>query len=409
MAPHGWMVRFKGLSCREYKRSGMNDVRRVAIALVLVGALALAGCTLGSNGSGYPDDSEVRDRLTSIETVEADVVVETDDPNGTTERMHLVRNFSTGDYRATVTAGPANGTTLVIDGSQAWYYLPQQNVARETDDPIEGSALNATIDTVTTIFDHLDDGEDADGSVGISPAPTVPTTGQSSPSKRELSLPLGDSATVTDAGTATVDGRETRVVDVDVTDDSSIIENATYWIGDERHFPLKAAVTVRTGGQTTVATTTYRNVTFNEPVSEERFTLDASPDAQVVESPNGTLRSYSNRTSLATATDLEVPDPSLPDEYELQSAQITPRGTNETITMIYGGEGTTITVRKLLDFEAEFGSDGERIEVGDRPGRFLDLDGSNVVVWTCTGDTYSVQGPADGPSLRDVASSMACE
>lgn len=386
----------------------MPAARHVAIALVLAAGLALAGCTLATQDSQYPSDSEIRSELTSLETLQAEVVTTTvSNGTETTARVRLVRNFSTDGVRSSTVSGNASGEVLVSNGTRTWYYTPTDNTVRRYEGVTNGSReIQRTVDQMTSIYDELREGEDADGSIGISPAPTVPADGSGSSASRGIVIPLAGDVSVIDDGMATVDGRSTRVVRLVGTGDVDYVRNATYWIDEERHLPIRSRVTVQVGDETTTVTTTYTNLTVNEPVDPERFSYEPPPTATVVEGTNGSLRSYAARAELAAATPHDVPDPDLPSGYEFEAGQLSPAETSQSITLIYSGSADTLTVTKLPDYETDL-DEGEPVDVGGNPGRIVEAGGNRAVVWTCDGDSYSVVGAGSAP-LEDVASSIAC-
>ncbi|AGM99957.1 hypothetical protein L593_00015 [Salinarchaeum sp. Harcht-Bsk1] len=386
----------------------MSTARRIVLALVLLGVLGLAGCALQFSEDSYPDESEVRDTLDSLETIEADVVTEQrSGGNATAISMHVVQNFDTGEFRVTVQSGPNRGTTMVSNGSRMWYYQPEQNVVRVIAVPDASGNVNRTVEMVAGMYDQLEDG-DADGSVGISAAPTVPAAGTSAGSAQDLSIPLGENLSVESSGTEAVDGREARVIHLDAPADSGLVQNATYWIDREWHFPIRSRIGVQVGNDTTVATSTYRNVSYNPSFDGEQFTFDPPATARVVEGVNGTVGQYERYSALASATDRDVPEPSVPDDYEFETGQIQPAGDGQSITLIYSDGSDSFTVTKLAGVDSDL-ENGERIDVGSKPGRRVSVGANEAVVWTCGGNTYSVVGAGDTVSLHDVATSIGCQ
>lgn len=386
----------------------MHAARHVAIALVLLAGLALAGCMVSPQDSQYPSDSEVRSELTSLETLQADVVTTTvSNGTETTARVRLVRNFSSDSVRSTTVSGNASGEVLVSNDTHTWYYTPTDNTVRRYEGVTNGSReIQRTVDQMTNIYGELRDGDDADGSIGISPAPTVPTDGSGSSAAPQITIPLAGNVSVIDDGTATVDGRSTRVVRLVGTGDVDYVRNATYWIDTEWHLPIKSRVTVQVGDETTTVTTTYTNVTVNEPVDPDRFTYEPPPAATVVEGTEGSLRSYEERSELEAATPHVVPEPDLPADYEFAAGELAPVDSTQSITLIYSGSADTLTVTKIQDYETGL-DEGEPVDVGGNQGRLVDAGGNTALVWRCDGNSYSVVGAGSAP-LQDVASSIAC-
>lgn len=385
-----------------------DAIRRIAIVVVLAAVLTLAGCTLLSQDPTYPSDSEIRSELTSLETMEADIVSRTA-TNGTetSTRIDLVRNFSADSVRSTTVTGNASGTTFVANANRTSYYFPDSNTVRVYDSFTNGTrGLQQTVDQMTSIYRELRSG-DAEDSIGISTAPTVPSASGQDGSSPRVSIPLAGNVTVSDEGTATIDGRTTRVVRLVGTGDVEYIRNATYWIDQEWHLPLQSRVTLQVGGDTTTVTTTYTNVTINDAVDTERFTFDPPATAREIRGTQGSLRSYEIPSQLRNATPHAVPDPDLPAEYEFQVGELSPANASQGITMIYAGESDTITISKLPDRTVELAPDAERIDVAGNEGRVVSAGPNTAIVWICGGNSYSVTGASSAP-LRKIARSMAC-
>lgn len=385
------------------------DARRLVLVLVVLAGISLAGCTIASQESEYPEETEVREKLTSLETVEAEVVSETRAGNDTTTtRMRIAQNLEAGTSRTTTVSGPNGGLTVVNDGEQIWYYEPDRNLVQVIRDVPEARSINATVDMIGTIYQRLDNDGSEDREVGISQAPTVPAPRDTSPGGNQMTLPLGDNVSVSSAGTDTVDGRDVTVVELDVEDDRSQLQNATYYIDEEWHFPLKSRLVTTLGGETQVTTTTYTNVSFDEPIDSGTFEFDPPSTARVVEGFNGSFQQYSSRESLVESVDRSVPKPSLPAAFEFDGAEVNPTGSGQSITMVYADRSSTVTVTKLAGAESNLTEDAESIEVAGQPARRRSVGQSVAVAWTCRGNTYSVVGPEDGPSLADVAESIGC-
>lgn len=400
-----------GLSVAEL-RSTVQNARHVVLALVLLAGLAFAGCTFASQETTYPDEPTVHEQLTAIETLEADVVTETTiDGNETMIRTQLVRDFERNRYRSEVIDGPSAGMTVVMNESAMQYYAPSSNTLQFIDRPsMNESPIERTVETVSSIFERLaDENSDADGEIGISPAPTVPTAGTGSGSGQpSMTLPVGDNVSVSNAGTDTVDGREARVVELRSTDEKSLLQNATYYIGQEWFLPLKSTVAVQVGNQTTVSTTTYTNVTINGHVDAGAFEFDAPPTATVVDGPNGSFQQFDSRAKLEEGVDQSIPQPEIPSGYEFESAEVNPAASDQSVTIVYAGSSDSISVTKQSGTEVNLSDDAEHVEIGDASGRRVSVGPNEAIVWTCDGNSYSVVGSADGPPIESVAASVGC-
>lgn len=223
-----------------------------------------------------------------------------------------------------------------------------------------------------------------------------------------MTLPIGDNVSVSNAGTDTVDGRDVRVVELRSTDEKSLLQNATYYIDQEWYLPLKSTVAVEVGNQTTVATTTYTNVTVNGQVEAEAFEFDAPSTATVVDGLNGSFQQFDSRASLEEGVDQPVPEPAIPSGYEFESAEVNPVASGQSVTVVYAGSSDSITVTKRSGAEVTLSDDGEHVEIGDADGRRVSVGPNEAIVWTCAGNSYSVVGSAEGPPIESIAESVGC-
>lgn len=144
-------------------------------------------------------------------------------------------------------------------------------------------------------------------------------------------------------GTETVAGRETRVVEVtiaenssvqaaltlhvgdsdfdittvrlDDTDQGNVTHKTTWWVDTETGYPVKERLESRTATGSRVQTTVYEEISFDADISEEKFTVNPPPDTFVYKPPESL--NVGTVTEADEAAPFAVPEPPVPDRFEL--------------------------------------------------------------------------------------------
>jgi hypothetical protein len=151
--------------------------------------------------------------------------------------------------------------------------------------------------------------------------------------------------------------------------------------------------------------TTYRNVTFNPDLPPGTFRFDRDRLPAAVEETR--FRSYDSREALAANVSMPVPDPNVPEGYELDRASY--RSDDPTVvTLTYERRADEPPIRIWVNDDDRYVSaDGTAVSVGTRTAWLARANGTTWVEWTADGYGYTVQGPVDNGTLVRIARSVA--
>ncbi|WP_336336377.1 LolA family protein [Haloarcula brevis] len=368
--------------------------------VVVVGVLAVATWSLVFTSTGTADqlqvDADVTQRYAAIDGVSATQTT-TITRNGTVasrttydatlqpgtpkKRLELV-DATTRRYDLRVSNGPtlwlydrdrANATRLSLSGSEA-------------DRGERLQRLFATLDMAT-----------ATETRSVEPLPVVPRAGA------RPAAPAGP-MTVSYRGTASVDGRDAYVVHLAPEADAAYEQ--TLWVDTERFFPVKKRTAWTAGGERTVVTTTYTNVSYDTGVSADAFTPEfpAGTTVTVPETPE-TL-TYESVSALEAAAEMRVPDPDIPPSYELQAATRT-EGQIRGVGLRYANRTSLLTVAKY-DRPAAGAEGNAGVTIDGRPAQ-VSRDLTPSVSWSCERYRYTVRGEGVSTDrLVAVGQSIGC-
>jgi hypothetical protein len=151
-------------------------------------------------------------------------------------------------------------------------------------------------------------------------------------------------------------------------------------------------------------------VTFNPTIPEGTFEFEPPANATIVESSYES-QSYDSRSNLASATEIKLPSPDLPDEYRFKSGRITVNNGTETVSLEYtnGSADVLVTKRPVQSDSTSVDRDsGESIDVGGRTGHAETIGDRNVISWQCGGWEYLVMGEQSQKTLLGIAESIRC-
>lgn len=192
--------------------------------------------------------------------------------------------------------------------------------------------------------------------------------------------------------------------------------NITVWVDAETYFPTQAHSSMSSEEYSFETTQQYRNVTLNESLSDERFTIDIPDDAEEPSSSDYEMTSYESLSNLRTNATQEVPSPDLPANYSFDSGYIVEHDNDTSLTLRYtAGENETLTVsqRSGDGFDYSESEGFESVDVGSQTGWYNEHDTGETTVamlaWDCGGNRYSVSGPLEKSQLKDIAESITCE
>lgn len=398
-------------------------MNRLVLSVVLAAAagigLVMGLGVLGSGGdaaAGPALDENVSAQLSSLEGLVATretVVARATETSRTVERVsHRPR---TGDIRALVRSGPGAVDVRVSNGSVLWLY--DRDTATVKRIPLDGRSdrerrLPDRVERLLVQLNRSDDDGGAGTSSRVSPLPVVPAA-DGSPGT--VDGPVGgDRGTylVSFDGTETVDQRRTYVVELRRTGaGGEPVANytQTLWLDAEWYYPLQRQTAWTQGGNRTVITTTYTNVTFDPGLSDSTFDFEPPSNATVERADAADQRRYGSADALRAAANMSVPRPAVPESFALADATRT-TGRVDSLGLRYVNATGVVSVAKL-DTVVEPTTEGERLTVAGREATYRDLGPEQTVVWSCDGRQYKISGrglPNPRATLVDVAASVGC-
>lgn len=258
-------------------------------------------------------------------------------------------------------------------------------------------------------------------------------------------------------GTETVDGRETYVVEIEPATNTSreaalsllVAGNniklvsatpepeegsetsftTTWWIDAETRYPLKERVEIEHSNprknalnrESRTVTTTYRNVTFDVDIPDERFTFEP-PEGTTVFGEARSLEVDTVEAADETAP-FPVPNPTVPDRFELTLVNGRSFGNNVTVEILYS-DGDDVQNQDTVWIEITEGSptyDGSNSEVlsdgvGAMNGTVYKHRNGLTVRYACDGIWYEVTADIETDAAdtderdlaRTVATSIGC-
>lgn len=371
---------------------------------ILVLAVFLAGCSgILADTPELPPPEEATDRYQSLDSFSASYTTEVTTSNGT-ERWtgRVVVRPGTGQRYQNVSRGDRPPVRLVSNGSVRWIYdtnnesITRINITRES--APQQRRIRHVVEQVT---------DSGNGSLepGIPTAPVVPS-GDSSP-------PGQLNASITDAryeGVETVGERRAHVIVVETTAEADVDYRQVTYLDTEWFVLLKGESEMVADGERYHSEFRFDNITFNPDVSDDRFEFEP-PDDAAVNTTSFDRAEYGSRAELVRTTEAAVPDPEVPDRFELQRAQRSVSENVTTLTLRYSSGTTGLFVGKHSVTGGNFtqSEDGEPVDVGNRTGRYRRVGTDGLLEWTCNESRYTVGGNLPKAKLVDVAESIECE
>lgn len=239
------------------------------------------------------------------------------------------------------------------------------------------------------------------------------------------------------AGTETVNGHETYVVEMSppddeavelsldlqagsddreiplyqVGDDSWVLAQETWWIDVETDYPIKQRIEWADANGTIVARTTrtYEELETGVAHGNDTFEFDPPAEAEVVDSEMDDTENFEDRDEAAQAVPFALPEPELSEEFELVTVSIPDRGNRTSAILLYydGAESISIGVSNGPQIVPE--EDVVERNVGTINGTIVAQERRAFVSWTCGDLSYRVHGPSDTERLIGTAESIGCD
>ena len=395
---------------------GQRDRSHFIRALVVVVLVAASGCSaLGAApgaGGELPSRQETAERYASVDTISATVTtVQARNGTTTTSVTRKRQRLEPWAYRSRVLsvnrsedARPplvSEGGFVVVNETTFTYYDPaSERFSRAevgSSDDSDGSPYPKLVAAAQT----GDSVARPTATPGVPSLPRVPvggSDGNNSASYREGTV------TVAYAGTETVDRRETYRLELTPNAPNMSLQSETVWLDSEYLYPLKWHTEFVAQGTDYEYTTTYRNVTFNPSLDPGIFRVDSDEvpdDAREVRFDN-----YDSASAMAEAVELPVPDPSVPEGFELDSASHR-SADPEFASLRYERPDSEARISVFVFDDSAAVTSGTPVQVGPHEARRSSTDDGAEITWVADGHSYHVSGTVGNETLTEVARSVA--
>jgi outer membrane lipoprotein-sorting protein len=410
-------------------------VRTATVAVALAALLVTSGCTALSpisDDAPEPPTDDAAERFASLENLQATQVstfttvngtnnttaaatgvVDPDD--GTTKTRSRIRIDFDGErrqYSRQLAPEEDAGDRVVVNESVSLVYDASENEATRIPRVDSISTQDRSAYIARIVEAARSDEAVVEPTGDVSPLPVVPATSSDS------AVPADDieGYRVDYLGTKTVADRTAHGFRMTAVSAAAMDLNRTMWLDAEFYYPLRTNQTLHLGDRTMHVTRHLENVTFNGDLPEDAFQADLPEDATVNTTGMPTTETYDSREALREKTELSVPDPAVPDEYDLDGATRV-AGNFSQVSLQYTDNDGRIIVSKTGDStnrtgtnSSHLGTSGENVTVSGHDGRYLATGSANLVTWSCDDHSYSVVATAlDREELLEVAASVACE
>lgn len=394
----------------------------LVIAVVLVGSVGGAatltalddGGDTAATRPGLTDDASAQlDALDGLTAVRETTIKRDSETTRTVERVSL--DLATGSHRARQLSGPGDVDLRVANGSALWLYDRDANavLSLDTDDQAAGAdSLDAIPRLLTRVQEAAPTarGTATTATPGVSPLPVVPVPPETA---QRVTGPAGTSRgsyTVTFVGTETVDGRSAYLLEIGQdARTAGPVTNYTQrlWLDSEWYYPLQRRTAWTQGGERTVITTTYRNVTFDPGFEPSTFSFEIPANATVERPETPDQRRYETVEALRAAANVSIPEPQVPEHFALARATRT-TGRVTSVGLRYVNATGVLEVAKL-EPAYRAASEGQRVTVAGQNATYRNLGAEQTVVWTCDGTQYKMSGQGLSRSfLLEMAESVGC-
>ncbi|WP_222918913.1 DUF4367 domain-containing protein [Natrinema sp. SYSU A 869] len=221
-------------------------------------------------------------------------------------------------------------------------------------------------------------------------------------------------------GQESLDGEETYRLDVNQTDGETMAESVdtTLWLDTDTYFPTKIVHDVSDDDYEYEMVVDIRNVSLNEPISDERFTIDIPEDAETPDNSPFDRTTYDSLSDLRDDTNQSITSPDVPERYSFAEASVIKSDDFSMITFQYVTDSDDVVhVTKRPDSRSSYDYDQtdryDAVDVGDHTGYYAEFehDGAttSILRLNCTNADYSISGDLSKEESIDVAESLPCE
>ncbi|WP_284010468.1 DUF4367 domain-containing protein [Haloarcula pelagica] len=190
----------------------------------------------------------------------------------------------------------------------------------------------------------------------------------------------------------------------------------TLWLDTDSYFLEKAHMVANSENHTVETTQDYRNVSLNESLSDERFTIDIPDDAEEPGHSGFEMTDYESLSALRSNATQDVPSPDLPDEYSFDHGYIVENDGNTSLSLKYTTDANeTIRVghKSTSGFNYSESDRFETVEVGNQTGWYTEFDNGDsttvMLAWHHDNSEYTVSGTVNESEVIDIAESIGDE
>ena len=395
---------------RRWDRSHLARILVVAVLVTASGCSAL-GAAPGAGGE-LPSRQEAAERYASLDTVSATVTtVQARNGTTTTSVTRKRQRLEPWAYRSRVLsvnrsedARPplvSEGGFVVVNETTFTYYDPASERFSRAE---VGSSDDADISPYPRLVAAAQTGDSIvrpTVTPGVPSLPQVPvdeSSGNGSTTYREGTV------TVTYNGTETVDGREAYRLRLTPNAPNMSLRSETLWLDSEYLYPVKQHTEFVARGTDYEYTVTYSNVTFNPTLDPEIFRV--GPDEVPDDAREVRFDNYDSASAMAEAVELPVPDPSIPEGFELDSASHR-SADPEFASLRYERPDSEARIRVFVFGDSAAVTSGTPVQVGPHEARRSSTDDGTEITWVADGHSYRVSGTVGNETLIAVARSVA--
>lgn len=227
---------------------------------------------------------------------------------------------------------------------------------------------------------------------------------------------VNNQSEVTYEGTELRNGTETYRLDVDPQYDYSDAEyDVTLWINADTYMPVQYEMSVDSDRYSSETSVQFTNVTINETIPDERFSIDIPADAEQPDYSTPDLESYESESELRQNTSQSVPDPDLPANYTFDSGYVTDGEDHSSVSLSYtdGDDGSiSLSQSDTSEGASSYYSESDEFEnvtVGDHTGYYNEFDAGHsnmsILVWNTGDHQYTIYGSVSQSTVIDIAES----
>ncbi len=405
-------------------------VRLYVAVILLVGAVPATGLVAVSTLS-----TQETPQTGTVGQNASDRLVSMDGFNATVKQTYAAPTPKR-NYTGTLSARPGTGmfrtvgsraTLTVSNGSALWRYDRRNNTATvfpmDATDPRyvrQGERIERLFARLNVSRASVDERKQVSLGAPVTRAPVdsprqqprqQPTTTRANSSTGNVTLVYN--------GTATVDGRETYLLEVGTAPGQGAtgkFSNFTrrMYIDTEWFLPLRTELSY---GDRFRTTRVLSNVTVNPGLDDSLFTFTPPENATVNSVLSTTDRVvYRDRPALAANTTVPVPEPDLPDSFSFDSARLT-AGETRLLRLDYVNDTAALSVsvapvknrsnlRPVNDTDR--GADST-LTINGQNATYSRSTTSRIVQWSCPEYRYTVVGQGVPRELTiQVAESVEC-